>query len=85
MITLEYIENLWSGSLTMNPVSPIWRSYAGLMVLFARHAALFQNRGIKLGGDWFAPGVATKHPPREVRSLTKHALPSRPGLKLRGT
>jgi hypothetical protein len=35
----------------MNPVLPIWRSYDGLMVLFAQGKILFQGLGIKLGGD----------------------------------
>ena len=69
----------------MNPVLPIWRSYAGLMVLSAQHVVQFQSRGIKLGGDWFVPGVATKHPPLEVRSSIKHVHPLQLGLKRLGT
>ncbi len=85
MTTHEYIGSLWSGFQTRNPALPIWRSYAGLMILSAQHVTLFQNRGIKLGGDLFALDVATKHPPLEVRSSIKHAPPLRPGLKLLGT
>lgn len=85
MTTHEYIGSLWSGFLTRNPVLPIWKSCAGLMVLSAQHVALFQSRGIKLGGDWFAPDVVTKHPPLEVRFSIKHALLLRLGLKLLGT
>jgi len=55
------------------------------MVLSAQPVTLFQNRGIKLGGDLFALDVATKHPPLEVRSSIKHAPPLRLGLKLLGT
>jgi hypothetical protein len=83
--THGYIGSLWSGFQTRNPALPIWRSYAGLMVLSAQHVALFQNRGIKLGGDWFALDVATKHLPPEVRSSIKHAPPLRLGLKRLGT
>jgi hypothetical protein len=68
-----------------NPVSPTLESYVGRMVLSAQHAALYQSRGIKLGGDWFAPDVVTKHPPLEVRSSTKRAPLLRLGLKLHGT
>ena len=85
MTTHEYIGSSWRGFLTRNPVLPIWRSYAGRVVLSAQHVALFQIRGIKLGGDGFAPDVVTKHPSLEVRSSTKHALPLRLGLKLHGT
>ena len=67
-----------------NPVSPILGSYVGRMVLSAQHVALYQSRGIKLGGDWFAPDVVTKHPPLGVRSSTKHAPLLRLGLKLHG-
>jgi hypothetical protein len=45
------------------------------MVLSAQHVVQFQSRGIKLGGDWFAPDVVTKHPSLEVRSSTKRAPP----------
>ena len=81
----EHIESLWSGFLTRNPVSPILRSYAGRMVLSAQHVALFQSRGIKLGGDWFAPDVVTKHPLPGARSSTKRAPLLRLGLRLLGT
>jgi hypothetical protein len=81
----EHIGSLWSGFLTRNPVSPILRSYAGRMVLSAQHVALFQSRGIKLGGDWFAPGVATKHLPLAVRSSIKHVHPLQLGLRRHGT
>lgn len=67
-----------------NPVSPILGSYVGRMVLSAQHVALYQSRGIKLGGDWFAPDVVTKHPPLEVLSSTKRAPLLRLGLKLHG-
>jgi hypothetical protein len=55
------------------------------MVLFARRAALLQNRGIKLEGDWFALNVAIKHLPPEGLSLTRHAPLLQLGLKLLGT
>ncbi len=55
------------------------------MVLSAQHVAVFQNRGIKLEGDWFALDVVTKPLPLEVRSSIKHAPPLRLGLKLLGT
>ncbi len=55
------------------------------MVLFARHAALLQNRGIKLEVDWFALNVVIKHPPLEGLSLTRHAPLLQLGLKLLGT
>jgi hypothetical protein len=83
--THEYIGSLWSGFPTRTPVLPIWKNCAGRMVSSAQHVALFQSRGIKLGGDWFAPDVVTKHPPLEVRFSTKHALPLLLGLKLLGT
>ena len=68
----------------MNPVLPIWRSYAGLMDLSVQSVMLSQSRGIKLGGDWFAPDVAIKHQPCEVRSSIKHAHLLQRGLRLLG-
>jgi hypothetical protein len=55
------------------------------MVLSARPVALYQNRGVKLVGDWFALDVVTKQPQLEVPYSTKRAPLLRLGLKLHGT